>query len=53
MTWLAWRQQRTEALLTALAIALLAALLIPTGIHMANVYDHDNVAACGQVSNGP
>ena len=27
MTWLAWRQQRTEALLIALAIALLAALL--------------------------
>jgi hypothetical protein len=46
MTWLAWRQQRTEALLIALAIALLAALLIPTGIHMANVYDADNIAAC-------
>jgi hypothetical protein len=46
MTWLAWRQQRTEALLIALAIALLAALLIPIGIHMANVYDADNVGAC-------
>jgi hypothetical protein len=46
MTWLAWRQQRMEALLIALAIALLAALLIPTGIHMANVYDADDVAAC-------
>lgn len=46
MTWLAWRQQRTEALLIALAIALLAALLIPVGIHMANVYDNDHIAAC-------
>jgi len=46
MTWLAWRQQRTETLLIALAIALLAALLIPTGIHMANVYDADNIAGC-------
>jgi hypothetical protein len=46
MTWLAWRQQRTEALLIALAIALLAALLIPIGIHMANVYEADNIAAC-------
>jgi hypothetical protein len=46
MTWLAWRQQRMEALLIALAIALLAALLIPTGIHMADVYERDNVAAC-------
>jgi len=46
MTWLAWRQQRTEALLIALAIALLALLLIPIGIHMANVYDNDHIAAC-------
>ncbi len=46
MIWLGWRQQRMETLLAALAIALLATLLIPTGIHMANVYDHDNIAAC-------
>ena len=46
MLWVGWRQQRTEALIVAAGIALLAALLIPTGIHMANVYDHDGVAAC-------
>jgi hypothetical protein len=46
MTWLAWRQQRTEALLIAAAIALLALLLVPIGIHMADVYDRDNIAAC-------
>jgi hypothetical protein len=46
MIWLAWRQQRTEALIIALFVAALAALLIPTGIHMANVYDADGVAGC-------
>jgi hypothetical protein len=46
MLWVGWRQQRTEALIVATVVALLAALLIPTGIHMANVYDHDGVAAC-------
>jgi hypothetical protein len=44
--WLGWRQQRNEALIVAAAIALLAALLIPTGIHMANVYDQTGAAAC-------
>jgi hypothetical protein len=46
MLWVGWRQQRTEALIVASVIALLAALLIPTGIHLANVYDRDGVAAC-------
>src|SRR4051794_2759345 len=46
MLWVGWRQQRTEALIVASVIALLAALMIPTGIHLANVYDHDGVAAC-------
>jgi len=46
MLWVGWRQQRTEALIVAAVIALLAALMIPTGIHLANVYDHGGVAAC-------
>ncbi len=46
MLWVGWRQQRSEALIVAAGIALLAVLLIPTGIHMANVYDRDGVAAC-------
>lgn len=46
MLWVGWRQQRTEALIVASVIALLAVLLIPTGIHLADVYDRDGVAAC-------
>jgi phosphotransferase system glucose/maltose/N-acetylglucosamine-specific IIC component len=46
MTWLSWRLQRTETLITAAVLALLAALLIPTGLHMAAVYDHDGLASC-------
>src|SRR3954470_14589104 len=46
MLWVGWRQQRTEALIVASVIALLAALMIPTGLHLANVYDHDGIPAC-------
>ena len=31
-----WRQQRTEALIAALLLALVAALIVPTGLHMAS-----------------
>jgi hypothetical protein len=44
--WLAWRQQRTEALITAFLLALVAALLVPTGLHMASVYEDEGIAAC-------
>ena len=33
--WLAWRQQRAETLIAALLLALVAALLVPTGLHLA------------------
>jgi len=46
MTWVAWRLQRTELLITAGILALLAALLVPTGIHMANAYNQDGLASC-------
>jgi hypothetical protein len=46
MTWVAWRQQRTETLIAAAILAALAALLIPTGIQMASAYHHDGLAAC-------
>jgi hypothetical protein len=46
MTWVAWRLQRTETLVAVAILVLLAALLVPTGIHIASVYDHDGVGAC-------
>lgn len=52
MTWVAWRLQRTETLIMAAVLALLAALLIPTGIQMANAYHHDGVSACIAAAKG-
>ena len=46
MTWVTWRQQRPEALIAALLFALVLALLVPTGLHIASVYDADGVAGC-------
>ena len=46
MIWLAWRQQRTEALIAALLLALAAAVILPTGLHMASVYEQEGIAAC-------
>jgi hypothetical protein len=46
MTWLAWRLQQTEVLIAAGILALIALLLVPTGIDMANVYHHDGIATC-------
>jgi hypothetical protein len=51
--WVGWRQQRTETLIAAAILALLAALLIPTGIEMANAYHHDGLSVClGQNTSG-
>ena len=46
MTWVTWRQQRTETLIGLLLLVLVVALLVPTGLHMASVYDRDGIAAC-------
>jgi hypothetical protein len=46
VTWLAWRLQRTETLVAAAVLALIAALIVPTGIEMANAYHHDGLGAC-------
>jgi hypothetical protein len=46
MTWLAWRLQRTETLVAVGILALLAALLVPTGITMANSYHDNGLASC-------
>ena len=52
MTWVAWRQQRTEVVLGALVIAALAALFIPTGLHMSGAYTTDGAAACVAAPGG-
>ena len=46
MTWVSWRQQRTETLIAAAILTLLALLLVPTGIQMAGAYHHDGLSAC-------
>lgn len=46
MIWVSWRRQRTETLVTAGLLALLAAFLVPTGIEMASAFDHDGIASC-------
>ncbi len=46
MIWLSWRQQRTETLLAAGLLALLAAVLVPVGFHLSSLYATDNIAAC-------
>ena len=38
MTWLVWRQYRTQTLLTAALTGALVLLLVVTGIHMSSAY---------------
>ena len=53
MTWVSWRLQRTETLIAVGILALLATLLVPTGIQMANAYHQDGLAACLSINPGP
>jgi hypothetical protein len=46
MIWLSWRQQRTETVISAAILALLTALLVPSGLHLASMYDHQGIAHC-------
>ena len=46
MIWVSWRQQRTETLLAAVLLVLLAALFVPIGLHLSSLYDTEGVAAC-------
>jgi hypothetical protein len=50
--WVAWRQQRTETLIAAALLVLLAALLVPTGLDMASRYDNDGLSACAAATGG-
>jgi hypothetical protein len=44
--WVSWRQQRTETIVTAAILVLLAAVLVPTGLQMASAYHHDGLSGC-------
>lgn len=46
MTWLSWRQQRTETVITAVLLAALAAAFIPAGIHVADLFAQQHIARC-------
>jgi hypothetical protein len=50
MTWVSWRLQRTETAIALVVLGLLAALLIPTGIDMANTYHRDGLSSCLDVT---
>lgn len=53
MLWLGWRQQRAETAIAAALLAVLAALLVPTGLHIAAAYDSSGVARClGHIDSG-
>ncbi|MGH2934304.1 MAG: hypothetical protein ACRDL2_07285 [Gaiellaceae bacterium] len=53
MIWVGWRQQRTETLIAAAMLVLVAAVAIPIGVHMASVYTHDGLGGCaGNVRPG-
>jgi hypothetical protein len=53
MIWLGWRQQRTETLIAALLLALVATVLVPSGIAMANAYTHDGLSHCLGFAQSP
>ncbi|HEU5245429.1 MAG TPA: hypothetical protein VFU33_13610 [Gaiellaceae bacterium] len=46
MTWLSWRQQRVETLITAGLLVVLAAAFIPIGIHVADLFAQQHLARC-------
>jgi ABC-type transport system involved in multi-copper enzyme maturation permease subunit len=47
MNWLAWRQHRKQFLAVGIILVLYAALLIPTGIHFWDTYQHA-LSTCGK-----
>ena len=46
MIWLSWRQQRTETLIAAVVFAIVVAVVLPTGLHIASVYDNQSIGPC-------
>jgi ABC-2 family transporter protein len=46
MIWLTWRQHRKQALYTLIALAALAAVMLPTGLAMHHAFTGSGLAAC-------
>ncbi|MEV7097786.1 transporter [Amycolatopsis sp. NPDC051045] len=46
MIWLTWRQHRRQALFTLVALGVLAAIMVPTGLAMHAKYDSLGLGAC-------
>jgi hypothetical protein len=46
MIWVGWRLQRTETLIVAAILAVIAAVLLPTGLRMISAYNHEGLSAC-------
>lgn len=46
MIWLTWRQHRRQALFTAIALAALAAVLVPIGLAMHHSFTNSGLADC-------
>jgi ABC-type transport system involved in multi-copper enzyme maturation permease subunit len=46
MIWLAWQQHRKQALFTLVALAMVAALMIPTGLAMRDTFARLGLPAC-------
>jgi len=54
MIWVTWRQHRSEALVVAGVLVLLAALLLKTGLDMASAYQQLGIGAClAEVTRDP
>ena len=51
MIWLSWRQHRAYALCTAVTLAALSAVLIPTGLHLHDVFDHYVLGCLGHTGS--
>jgi hypothetical protein len=52
MIWLAWRQFRKQALFTVIGLAVLAALMIPTGLAMHHSFDDLGLPSCIRALGG-